>query len=72
MITDTELEKLSYEIDDILTQIAIKYELNSLTLSAVFFARLKRLNDSAKTAEHFTNLLKQAVIPAKHSEEKLH
>ena len=43
MLNDTQLEVLSYEIDDILVTLAQKHSVGSLSLSSIIIARLMRL-----------------------------
>ena len=43
MLSDKELEVLSYEIDDMLLKLGTKYKCSSLSLSSIMIARLMRL-----------------------------
>ena len=57
MIKDEDLEKLSYEIDDIIHRLCMEYKISPLMFSSVMIARLTHLNVSSQTMNDFMDLL---------------
>jgi hypothetical protein len=57
MIKDEDLEKLSYEIDDMMHRLCMEYKVSPLILSSVMIARLTHMNVSAQTINDFMDLL---------------
>jgi hypothetical protein len=70
-MTDKELERFSYEVDDVLIDMANKYDTNALTLSAVILARLALLNHHAGTTPDFVALMTDILAP-KLDKEQVH
>lgn len=70
-MTDKELERFSYEVDDVLIDLTTKYETNALTLSAVVLARLALLNQHAGSTKDFVALMTDIVAP-KLDKERVH
>lgn len=56
-MNDKQLEKMAYEVDDILTKLAIKYEAAPIILASVIVARLMLLNDITMSGIDFRKLL---------------
>ena len=56
-MNDKQLEKMAYEVDDILTKLAIKYEAVPIILASVIVARLMLLNDITMSGIDFRKLL---------------
>ena len=57
MMSDDDLEKISYELDDILKNLLIIYEVSPLSLAAIVVARLAHLNIAADCIEDFKKLM---------------
>ena len=55
-MNDKQLEKMAYEVDDILTKLAIKYEAAPIILASVIVARLMLLNDITMSGIEFRKL----------------
>lgn len=58
MVTDEELIKISYEIDNFLFEKVKETEMAPINLSGIIVARLIRLNESVSSEENFYKLLK--------------
>ena len=72
MISDENLEKLSHEIDDMLSDLGIKYGINLLNLTSVVLARVALMNMYMGNREDFNRLIHEAVLPATEKEVSLH
>ena len=57
MVTDEEVVKISYEIDDFLMNQVINHNVTPMQLSGMILARLVRMNEGAKTEEEFYKLV---------------
>ena len=58
---DNKLEKIAYDIDDMLAELITKYELNALLVSSIILARLTRMNVEVDGGENFKNLMQKAM-----------
>jgi len=58
---DDKLEKIAYDIDDMLAELITKYELNALLVSSIILARLTRMNVEVDGGEEFKNLMRKAI-----------
>ena len=58
---DNKLEKIAYDIDDMLAELITKYELNALVASSIILARLTRMNVEVDGGEEFKNLMRKAI-----------
>jgi len=58
---DYKLEKIAYDIDDMLAELITKYELNALLVSSIILARLTRMNVEVDGGEEFKNLMRKAI-----------
>ena len=57
MVTDEEVVKISYEIDDFLMNQVMNHNVTPMQLSGMILARLVRMNEGAKTEEEFYKLV---------------
>ena len=57
MVTDEEIVKVSYEIDEFLMDQVINYNISPTVLSGVIMARLVRMNEEAESEESFYKLV---------------
>jgi hypothetical protein len=57
MPSDDQLEKLSYEVDDMIQKLIEKYQINPLSLTAVILARIVLTNDYVGSGQDFRELL---------------
>lgn len=58
---DNKLEKIAYDVDDFLSELITKYELDALVASSIVLARLTRLNVEVDGGEEFKNLMRRAM-----------
>ena len=58
---DNKLEKIAYDIDDMLAELITKYELDALVASSIILARLTRMNVEVDGGEEFKNLMRKAI-----------
>ena len=57
MPSDDDLAKLSFEIDDIITDLMKRYKIDPLSMTAVILARLVLTNDYTGSGDDFRKLL---------------
>lgn len=57
MMSDEDLEKLSYWLDDVLSGAMTKYQVPPLSLAAIVVARLAHLNMAADSVGDFKKLM---------------
>ena len=58
-----KIEQIAYEVDNYIAALAIKYEVDPLSLTAIILARIVMTNDYAGSGDDFRKLL--TVIPPK-------
>jgi len=69
-MTDDKLSKIAFEIDDVISNLITKYDIDPLSFSAIILARLVRANDFIGSGEDFR--LIAANIPKIKSEGAIH
>jgi len=67
---DDKLSKIAFEIDDVISNLITKYDIDPLSFSAIILARLVRANDFIGSGEDFR--LIAANIPKIKSEGAIH
>ena len=67
---DDKLNKIAYEIDDVISNLIIKYNIDPLSLSAILLARIVKANDFIGSGDDFR--LIAANIPKIKSEGAIH
>jgi hypothetical protein len=72
MISDEDLVTLSYEVDDVLTELGNKYGINVLSMTSIVLARLALMNMYVGNREDFNRLIHEAVLPVTEKEISLH
>ena len=58
----TDLNKLSYEIDDVLSKLLMETDMGPLELSSVILARLVRMNQEFSCHEDFNRIMEVASL----------
>jgi len=58
----TDLNKLSYEIDDMLSKLLMETDMGPLELSSVILARLVRMNQEFSCHEDFNRIMEVASL----------
>jgi hypothetical protein len=61
MHDDAKLIEISFEVDKILGEMIHKYEMSSLSISAVVLARLVRFNIEMQDNDDFRKLMQSAI-----------
>jgi len=69
-MTDDKLSKIAFEIDDVISNLITKYDIDPLSFSAIILARLVRANDFVGSGDEFR--LIAANIPKIKSEGAIH
>ena len=71
-MTESNLNKLVIEIDDILSKLIVDYNYDPLHLSSIILARLVRMNQDFESHDEFNKIMNSAILkrPADH-ERKL-
>ena len=72
MISDEDLVTLSYEVDDVLTELGNRYGINVLSMTSIVLARLALMNMFVGNREDFNRLIHEAVLPVTEKEISLH
>ena len=67
---DDNISKIAFEIDDVISNLITKYDIDPLSLSAILLARLVRANDFVGSGDDFR--LIAANIPKIKTEGVIH
>jgi hypothetical protein len=67
---DDNISKIAYEIDDVISNLITKYDIDPLSFSAILLARIVRANDFIGSGDDFR--LIAANIPKIKSEGAIH
>lgn len=54
---DDKLSKIAFEIDDIIAELSLKYQIDPLTLTSIMLARIVLANDYIGSGEDFRKIL---------------
>jgi hypothetical protein len=66
------LSKLAFEVDDIIAGLAVKYEIDPLTLTSIMLARLVLTNDFTGSGDDFRKIIANIPEPRLPSNEVVH
>ena len=67
-----KLSKLAFEVDDIIAGLAVKYEIDPLTLTSIMLARLVLTNDFTGSGDDFRKIIANIPDPRLPSNEVIH
>ena len=56
-VQDDKLSKIAFEIDDIIAELSLKYQIDPLTLTSIMLARIVLANDYIGSGEDFRKIL---------------
>jgi hypothetical protein len=56
-VQDDKLSQIAFEIDDIIAELSIKYEIDPLSLTSIMLARIVLTNDYVGSGADFRKLL---------------
>jgi len=71
-VQDDRLSKLAFEVDDISAGLAVKYEIDPLTLTSIMLARLVLTNDFTGSGDDFRKIIANIPEPRLPSNEVVH
>ena len=69
---DDRLSKIAFEVDDIIAGLAVKYEIDPLTLTSIMLARLVLTNDFTGSGDDFRKIIANIPEPRLPSNEVIH
>lgn len=69
---DDKLSKIAYEIDDIIAELSVKYQIDPLTLTSIMLARIVMTNDYVGSGADFRKLLANVPEPRQPTDEVMH
>ena len=69
---DDRLSKIAFEVDDIIAGLAVKYEIDPLTLTSIMLARLVLTNDFTGSGDDFRKIIANIPDPRLPSNEVVH
>ncbi len=69
---DDRLSKIAFEVDDIIAGLAVKYEIDPLTLTSIMLARLVLTNDFTGSGDDFRKIIANIPDPRLPSNEVIH
>ena len=67
-----KLSKLAFEVDDIIAALAVKYEIDPLSLTSIMLARLVLTNDFTGSGDDFRKIIANIPEPRLPSNEVVH
>jgi cell division protein ZapA (FtsZ GTPase activity inhibitor) len=56
-VQDDKLSKIAYEIDDIIAELSVKYQVDQLSLTSIMLARIVLANDYLGSGADFRKIL---------------
>jgi len=71
-VRNDKLSKLAFEVDDIIAGLAVKYEIDPLTLTSIMLARLVLTNDFTGSGDDFRKIIANIPEPRLPSNEVVH
>ena len=71
-MTDDNLSKLAFEIDDIIFELITKHKIDPLSLTSVILARLVLANDFTGSGDDFRKIISNIPDPRLPSNEVVH
>jgi hypothetical protein len=71
-VQDDKLSKIAFEVDDIIAGLAVKYEIDPLTLTSIMLARLVLANDFTGSGDDFRKIIANIPEPRLPSNEVVH
>jgi hypothetical protein len=71
-VQDDKLSQIAYEIDDIIAELSIKYQIDPLALTSIMLARIVMTNDYVGSGADFRKLLANVPEPRQPTDEVMH
>ncbi len=69
---DDRLSKIAFEVDDIISELSLRYKIDPLTLTSIILARLVLTNDFTGSGDDFRKIIANIPDPRLPSNEVIH
>jgi len=69
---DDKLSKIAFEVDDIISELSVRYKIDPLTLTSIILARLVLTNDFTGSGDDFRKIIANIPDPRLPSNEVIH
>ena len=69
---DDKLSKIAFEVDDIISELSVRYKIDPLTLTSIILARLVLTNDFTGSGDDFRKIIANIPDPRLPSNEVVH
>ena len=69
---DDRLAKIAFEVDDIISELSLRYKIDPLTLTSIMLARLVLTNDFTGSGADFRKIIANIPDPRLPSNEVIH
>ena len=69
---DDRLAKIAFEVDDIISELSLRYKIDPLTLTSIILARLVLTNDFTGSGDDFRKIIANIPDPRLPSNEVVH
>jgi hypothetical protein len=56
-VQDDKLSKIAFEVDDIISELSLRYKIDPLTLTSIILARLVLTNDFTGSGDDFRKII---------------
>jgi len=71
-VQDDKLSKIAFEVDDIISELSLRYKIDPLTLTSIILARLVLTNDFTGSGDDFRKIIANIPDPRLPSNEVVH
>jgi hypothetical protein len=71
-VQDDRLSKIAFEVDDIISELSLRYKIDPLTLTSIILARLVLTNDFTGSGDDFRKIIANIPDPRLPSNEVIH
>jgi len=71
-VQDDKLSKIAFEVDDIISELSLRYKIDPLTLTSIILARLVLTNDFTGSGDDFRKIIANIPDPRLPSSEVVH
>ncbi len=69
---DDKLSKIAFEVDDIISELSLRYKIDPLTLTSIILSRLVLTNDFTGSGDDFRKIIANIPDPRLPSNEVVH
>jgi hypothetical protein len=71
-VQDDKLSKIAFEVDDIISELSLRYKIDPLSLTSIILARLVLTNDFTGSGDDFRKIIANIPDPRLPSNEVVH